>query len=204
MSEKLTDLLLVSLGFSRVLPRALRLIATMMCAVRWGHICGAFDAGCAMRRARPNRNIEPSLAKAVAEGDACPITLLPMEDINPGYVPRALKPIPMNRQGHRGASASTSTSSASVAVARPDKGKGRAKEGPPEKPGLLKFFGKSALRIHTPPPLARRGLPFGLAGVLTFWPACACVLSVFVVWFPPPATASSPLFAFFRRITCCG
>ncbi|KAI1782977.1 hypothetical protein LXA43DRAFT_1048706 [Ganoderma leucocontextum] len=58
-----------------------------------------------------------------------------MEDINPGYVPRALKPIPMNRQG---ASASTAN------VARPDKGKGRAKEQPPrprpEKPGLLKFF----------------------------------------------------------------
>ncbi|PIL23267.1 hypothetical protein GSI_14577 [Ganoderma sinense ZZ0214-1] len=101
------------------------------------------DGWDAEKEAYVGANIEPSLAKAVAEGDTCPITLLPMEDINPGYVPRALKPIPMNRQGH-GASASTSTSSTCVAVARPDKGKGRAKEGPSEKPGLLKFFAPQA------------------------------------------------------------
>ena len=36
------------------------------------------------------------MAKKVAEGDACPISLLPMEDINPSYTPRALKPKPLN------------------------------------------------------------------------------------------------------------
>ncbi|CCL98226.1 uncharacterized protein FIBRA_00220 [Fibroporia radiculosa] len=41
-------------------------------------------------------NLEASLAKQVAEGDACPISLLPMEDINPTFVPRVLKPIPKN------------------------------------------------------------------------------------------------------------
>ena len=99
-----------------------------------------------LRRARRNRDIEPSLAKRVAEGDACPISLLPMEDINPGYVPRALKPIPTNR---RHTCASGSPGAAATPVARPDKGKGRAKEPPPEKPsnvGLHKFFCKSALR----------------------------------------------------------
>ena len=60
-----------------------------------------------------------------------------MEDINPSFVPRALKPIPMNAL------------SVTPASHRPDKGKGRAKEPPPEKPsnvGLHKFFCKSALR----------------------------------------------------------
>ncbi|KAI0760415.1 hypothetical protein C8Q74DRAFT_226216 [Fomes fomentarius] len=87
-----------------------------------------------MRRARSFRYIEPSLAKQVAEGDACPISLLPMEDINPSFVPRALKTIPMNAKA---------PPSARTAVARPDKGKGRAKELPSEKPsnvGILKFF----------------------------------------------------------------
>ena len=42
------------------------------------------------------RYIEPSLAKKVAEGDACPVTLHAMEDINPTFVPRALKQIPLN------------------------------------------------------------------------------------------------------------
>lgn len=46
---------------------------------------------CAVRRC-----IEPSLAKKVAEGDACPVTLVAMTDINPTFVPRALKAIPMN------------------------------------------------------------------------------------------------------------
>ncbi len=92
-----------------------------------------------LRCARPFRYIEPSLAKQVAEGDACPISLLPMEDINPGFVPRALKTIPMN----------TLSAAMRTPVARPDKGKSKAKELPSEKPsnvGLLKFFCKSALR----------------------------------------------------------
>ena len=88
-----------------------------------------------------SRHIEPSLAKQVATGDACPISLLPMEDINPSFVPRALKLAP------------------TTGVARPDKGKGRAKDqqrpaGPSSSSaGLLSFFGKSALcpaRVRTP------------------------------------------------------
>ena len=65
-----------------------------------------------------SRHIEPSLAKQVATGDACPISLLPMEDINPSFVPRALKLAP------------------TTGVARPDKGKGRAKELISEKPKI--------------------------------------------------------------------
>ncbi|KAI0690073.1 hypothetical protein C8T65DRAFT_102196 [Cerioporus squamosus] len=56
-----------------------------------------------------------------------------MEDINPGFVPRALKTIPMN----------SLSAAMRTPVARPDKGKGKAKEPPSEKPsngGLLKFF----------------------------------------------------------------
>lgn len=32
----------------------------------------------------------------MAEGDVCPISLLPMEDINPTFVPRTLRPLRMN------------------------------------------------------------------------------------------------------------
>ncbi|CDO70975.1 hypothetical protein BN946_scf184830.g7, partial [Trametes cinnabarina] len=86
----------------------------------------------AEKEAYVGAHIEPSLAKRVAEGDACPITLLPMEDINPSFIPRALKPIPMN--------------AVTPAGHRPDKGKGRAKDsaptpGKPNTPGpLMKFF----------------------------------------------------------------
>lgn len=107
---------------------------------------------------RPFRHIEPSLAKQVAEGDACPISLLPMEDINPSFVPRALKAIPMN--------VVTLASSAH----RPDKGKGRAKDPAPAAAGkhgasaagpLHRFFGKSARGASRvvyafPAPYARR------------------------------------------------
>ena len=76
---------------------------------------------------RPFRYIEPSLAKQVAQGDACPISLLPMEDINPSFVPRALKPIPMN--------------TVTPAGHRPDKGKGKAKNsGKPSAVGPLRQF----------------------------------------------------------------
>ncbi|CAL1699692.1 unnamed protein product [Somion occarium] len=80
------------------------------------------------KEAHVGRYIEPSLAKRIAEGDACPITLLPMEDINPTFVPRALKPIPMN----------ILLSSKSDA-----KGKGKAKALFSEKAnstGILNFF----------------------------------------------------------------
>ena len=46
-------------------------------------------------------DIEPTLARQVARGDACPITLLPMDDINPTFEPRALKALPLNVQDAR-------------------------------------------------------------------------------------------------------
>ncbi|KAJ8462326.1 hypothetical protein ONZ45_g17974 [Pleurotus djamor] len=79
-------------------------------------------------------DIEPSLAKQIAEGDADPITHLPMEDINPGYIPRVLKRIDLNRDR---------------------KGKAKAKQPetpiikkPPPSPksgGLFDFFGPKAI-----------------------------------------------------------
>jgi hypothetical protein len=40
-------------------------------------------------------DLEPALAKMIALGDVDPGTLLPMEDINPGYVPRGVKALPL-------------------------------------------------------------------------------------------------------------
>ena len=45
------------------------------------------------------RELEHSLAKQVAIGDVCPISLLPIVDINPAYVPRSLKPLPLLLNG---------------------------------------------------------------------------------------------------------
>ena len=45
------------------------------------------------------RELEHSLAKKVAIGDICPISLLPIVDINPAYVPRSLKPLPLLLNG---------------------------------------------------------------------------------------------------------
>ncbi|KAI0346411.1 hypothetical protein BDW22DRAFT_754748 [Trametopsis cervina] len=45
---------------------------------------------------RAGRYIEPTLARKIAEGDACPISLLRMEDINPTFTPRVLKPKTLN------------------------------------------------------------------------------------------------------------
>ncbi|RPD61458.1 hypothetical protein L227DRAFT_69716 [Lentinus tigrinus ALCF2SS1-6] len=84
-----------------------------------------------------------------------------MEDINPGFVPRALKTIPMNF--------------ASTSVARPDKGKGKAKELPSEKPsnaGLMKFFsprmvqGREAPATTEAPSAAGPGRPAGAASTM--------------------------------------
>ncbi|KAH8119685.1 PIN domain-like protein [Phellopilus nigrolimitatus] len=41
------------------------------------------------------RDLDPSLAKRIAEGDACPISLADMEDINPSFTPKAIKPLPL-------------------------------------------------------------------------------------------------------------
>lgn len=75
------------------------------------------------------RSIEPSLAKKIALGDVCPITLLGMEDINPTFAPRALKSLVMNAMSPTKSDA---------------KGKGRARAHFPEKSrsttSILQFF----------------------------------------------------------------
>ncbi|KAG6899331.1 hypothetical protein C0993_011185 [Termitomyces sp. T159_Od127] len=66
-------------------------------------------------------NLDASLAKKIARGDVCPVSLLPMEDINPSFVP-------------------SSNSTSAAKATRPDKGKGKAVENP-VKEGILSFFG---------------------------------------------------------------
>jgi exonuclease-1 len=66
------------------------------------------------------------MAKAIALGDADPVTLLPMEDINPRFVPRSLKPLPL--------------SSNLSSLNQKDKGKGKAPTKSASE-GILSFFG---------------------------------------------------------------
>lgn len=85
-------------------------------------------------------NLEPSLARKVANGDLDPITLLPIEDINPGFVPHVSKSLPLHFDNHHRANA--------------DKGKGKAKVGHGTV-GLMQFFckkrvGSSVLICHSP------------------------------------------------------
>ncbi|KAJ7599055.1 PIN domain-like protein, partial [Mycena floridula] len=71
------------------------------------------------------RDIEPAIAKRIALGDVDPITLLPMQDINPGFTPhsRVLREVP-------------------VASKTPNKGKGKVTDKSPAKDGgILNFFG---------------------------------------------------------------
>lgn len=69
--------------------------------------------------------MNPILAKKIALGDADPITGLPMEDINPSFIPRVLKPLPVMAN-----SPSQST-----------KNKGKKRESLPTS-GILSFFGQ--------------------------------------------------------------
>lgn len=39
--------------------------------------------------------MDPVLATQIALGDVDPVTRLPMDDINPSFVPHALKPLPL-------------------------------------------------------------------------------------------------------------
>lgn len=85
-------------------------------------------------------NFEPSLAKKLADGDLDPITLLPIVDINPGFVPRVPKSLPLHFDN----------------LNRPstDKGKGKAKVDHGTV-GLLQFFckkhvGSLVLICHSP------------------------------------------------------
>jgi exonuclease-1 len=70
--------------------------------------------------------MDPILAKQIALGDADPITRLPMDDINPGFVPRVLKPLPLV------------ANNADQPVK--SKGKSKGRESLPSG-GLLNFFG---------------------------------------------------------------
>lgn len=75
------------------------------------------------------------MAKKVAEGDACPVTLEFMEDINPTFVPRALKQIPLNNMNSD------------------TKRKGKEKMAVPEKARsatILTFFSKIPLLSFAP------------------------------------------------------
>lgn len=68
--------------------------------------------------------MDPALAKMIAAGDVDPVTLLPMEDINPTYTPRIpLKNVVLN-SSHQ------------------TKGKGKATPGKSASEGILQFFGK--------------------------------------------------------------
>lgn len=70
--------------------------------------------------------MDPILANQIALGDADPVTHLPMDDINPGFVPRVLKPL------------LHVTNSANQSEKHKDKGQGR--ESLPSG-GILSFFG---------------------------------------------------------------
>lgn len=72
--------------------------------------------------------MEPVIAKRVSAGDADPVTLLAMEDINPGYVPR----VPLK------------TTFLDVSA----KGKGKAlPSGKTASEGILNFFGATHFMI---------------------------------------------------------
>ncbi|KAJ7461719.1 exodeoxyribonuclease 1 [Mycena galericulata] len=87
-------------------------------------------------------DLEPALAKMLGEGDLDPVTLLPMADINPRYVPRVLKPLPFIANG----------------ASRPgkDKGKGKAT--------ILNFFstaGNPKAKIASPPKATKPSMIVG-------------------------------------------
>ena len=69
-------------------------------------------------------DMDPILAKLIALGDADPVTGLPMNDINPDFAPRILKPLPLV--------ANSASQSA--------KNKGKGRESLPTG-GILSFFG---------------------------------------------------------------
>lgn len=76
------------------------------------------------------RDLEPSLAKPIALGEVDPVTLLDMVDINPNFVPHALRVLPLRFND--------------ISQGRPDaekvKGKAKADCG---RGTLLSFFCKS-------------------------------------------------------------
>ncbi|EJD03466.1 PIN domain-like protein [Fomitiporia mediterranea MF3/22] len=70
------------------------------------------------------RDLEPSLATRIAEGDTCPISLNDMDDINPSFVPRPVKALPLQQRD--------------VNSSKTPKGKE-----PTKKTGILNFFSES-------------------------------------------------------------
>ncbi|KAG2154183.1 PIN domain-like protein [Suillus bovinus] len=92
-------------------------------------------------------DIEPALARKLAQGDVDPVTLLPMIDINPSFVPRTVKPLPFQANN----------------VNRPSsvRGKGKAKA-EPESGGLFTFFApkpKATLTRSNSAPTKRTAVP---------------------------------------------
>ncbi|KAJ7256843.1 hypothetical protein B0H12DRAFT_1232746 [Mycena haematopus] len=75
-------------------------------------------------------DLEPAVAKMLGEGDLNPVTLLPMTDINPRYVPRVLKPLPFVVNGMKGQAK--------------DKGKGKGSN-------ILSFFGPANPKVLQAP-----------------------------------------------------
>lgn len=66
-------------------------------------------------------DIEAGLARRIAEGDACPISLLPMVDINPKYHPGArAPPLQMINMNVHGLKSGSMTKGKAKAVARPE------------------------------------------------------------------------------------
>ncbi|KAL0959617.1 hypothetical protein HGRIS_011320 [Hohenbuehelia grisea] len=89
-------------------------------------------------------NIDPSLAQKIALGDVDPVTLLPMTDINVGYVPRSLKSVPLHTNDTN----------------RPEKGKGKSKQDQtPKAGGILDFFGPKAIIPVTAKPSSSSSRP---------------------------------------------
>ena len=71
-------------------------------------------------------DMDPSTAKKLAEGDIDPVTLSPMEDINPSFVPRGKGSAPVSNDRYR-----------------VDKGKSKVAD-TPNRGGILSFFGVSS------------------------------------------------------------
>lgn len=83
-------------------------------------------------------DIDPVLARSIAVGDTCPISHLPMTDIDPGFIPRAIKR-PLSR--------------VAVSPMKSKKAKGKMRESPP-RGGILSFFGE----CHIPSFISHRNL----------------------------------------------
>ena len=74
--------------------------------------------------------MDPVLAKQIALGDVDPVTLLPMDDIYPAFVPRVLKPPPLV--------------ASSASQSPKNKGTGRTSSATG---GILSFFGWPSLSL---------------------------------------------------------